>query len=49
MQEAVKICQEHRGGELLWGVDVKNTLAYDFYKRIGAEQVQDLFYMFLSV
>ena len=49
MQAAADICRQHSGSELFWAVYDQNTLALDFYRRLGAVEVGDLRFMTWSV
>jgi GNAT superfamily N-acetyltransferase len=49
MAEAVQICRAEDGGELLWAVYDRNTVAYEFYRRLGAQDVAELRFMSLRV
>ncbi len=49
MNQAASICRERGGGELFWDVYIKNELALDFYRRLGATDVTDLCFMTWSV
>lgn len=45
MHAAARICRKAEGRELFWSVYVGNTLATEFYARLGARQTQDLRFM----
>lgn len=45
MDEAARLCREAGGSELFWSVYRPNTLAAQFYERLGARLVKDLDFM----
>ena len=49
MAHAQSICRESQATEILWSVYKPNRTAHDFYKRLGAELIDDLDYMYLKV
>ena len=49
MEAVAKICRRAGGQQLLWAVYTPNTLAKDFYEKLGATYVRDLQYMHLPV
>jgi len=49
MQAAARICRQAGGQELFWAVYVPNTLAAEFYARLGARYTQDLQFMYWPV
>jgi ribosomal protein S18 acetylase RimI-like enzyme len=49
MERAKEIAKDRGAGELMWAVYKHNTLAEEFYKRLGAEKVEGVFFMTLEV
>jgi ribosomal protein S18 acetylase RimI-like enzyme len=49
MDRAAEVCREHGGAELAWAVYRANQPAYEFYTRLGAQEVMQLRYMTLPV
>jgi ribosomal protein S18 acetylase RimI-like enzyme len=49
MNRAQSICRDNRATEILWSVYKFNPKALEFYKRLGAKQIDDLDYMYLEV
>jgi GNAT superfamily N-acetyltransferase len=49
MEAVADICRLSGGKQLLWAVYTPNTLAKEFYERLGATYVRDLQYMRLPV
>ena len=45
MRAAAVICREAGGRELIWSVFTPNTLAFQFYERLGAKRIQELEFM----
>ena len=49
MDRAAVLCREAGGRELVWAVHDNNEPALRFYRRLGAEDVVDLRFMYLKV
>jgi GNAT superfamily N-acetyltransferase len=49
MTAAADLARTRGAQRLIWAVLKQNQLAYDFYRRLGAETVEDLDWMALSV
>jgi len=49
MQAAARACTEAGGMALVWTVYKKNTIALEFYERLGAQRLTDLDLMVLPV
>ncbi|MBI4641261.1 MAG: GNAT family N-acetyltransferase [Candidatus Tectomicrobia bacterium] len=49
MRAAAKICRQVGGRELIWSVFSANTLAFQFYDRLGAKRIRDLEFMYWPV
>jgi GNAT superfamily N-acetyltransferase len=45
IRAAVEICRETEGREMIWSVFKPNTLAFQFYERLGAKHIQELEFM----
>ncbi len=45
MRAAAEICREAGGRELIWSVFAPNTLAFQFYERLGAKRIKALEFM----
>jgi ribosomal protein S18 acetylase RimI-like enzyme len=49
MRGAAEICREAEGREMIWAVFMPNTLAFQFYERLGAKHIQELRFMYWPV
>jgi ribosomal protein S18 acetylase RimI-like enzyme len=49
MRAAAQICRNAGGRELTWSVFSPNTLAFQFYERLGAKRIKQLEFMYLPV
>ena len=49
MQAAGDLARQHGATRLIWSVFKPNRLAYDFYRRIGGEMIEELDWMTLPV
>jgi ribosomal protein S18 acetylase RimI-like enzyme len=49
MRAAAQICRNAGGRELTWLVFSPNTLAFQFYERLGAKRIKQLEFMYLPV
>jgi GNAT superfamily N-acetyltransferase len=49
MEHAKDIAKTRGAGELFWAVYKNNKQAEEFYKRLGAEKIDDVFFMTLKV
>lgn len=49
MEHAQSVCRDNGASEMLWSVYKWNPGAHEFYKRLGAKQIDDLDYMYLEV
>jgi GNAT superfamily N-acetyltransferase len=49
MEAVARICRQAGGKQLLWAVYTPNTLAKDFYEKLGATYIRDLQFMHLPV
>jgi ribosomal protein S18 acetylase RimI-like enzyme len=49
MEHARDIAKTRGAGELFWAVYKNNKQAEEFYKRLGAEKIDDVFFMTLKV
>lgn len=48
MEHAKEIAKARGAGELMWSVYKHNKLAENFYKSLGAERLEDIFFMTLK-
>jgi GNAT superfamily N-acetyltransferase len=48
MEQAREIAKARGAGELMWAVYKHNKQAEEFYKRLGAEKIDDVFFMSLK-
>ena len=49
MAEASHIARQRGAGEMIWAVFKGNALAENFYEKLGAERITDVFFMKLKV
>ena len=49
MEAVADICRQVGGKQLLWAIYTPNTLAKDFYEKLGATYIRDLQFMHLPV
>jgi ribosomal protein S18 acetylase RimI-like enzyme len=48
MKHAKDVAKARGAGELFWAVYKQNKLAKEFYRRLGAEKIEDVFFMTLK-
>jgi GNAT superfamily N-acetyltransferase len=49
MRAAVSLCRQDGVGEMVWAVFFRNTLAFQFYERLGAKRIEELTYMYWPI
>lgn len=49
MRAVAEICRETGSREMIWSVFRPNTLAFQFYERLGAKHIQELKFMYWPV